>query len=215
MDYMREPGMGVMKREERGMDVNDITGKKKTLHGPGTLPPTGPSERVAPIRPRIMEYDIINPLPQEGRLRMSAYGKNVLDSRQRQRSTRIEGSPAAGKQMKAKLGEANIDQIWPNDEAQRKGFNERNRGLEAQDINHNSFNQRQKKLREADNQMIQQFLLAKERKSEHHVKPYKNASNVFTHLVDDPTTRQKVGGGRNSCRHPTSYSITSAVLQAV
>lgn len=58
------------------MDVNDITGKRKN----GSLPPSQ-FERVAAVKPRQMNYDIINPSPTE-RLRMSAYGKNILDSRQ-------------------------------------------------------------------------------------------------------------------------------------
>ena len=82
MQYMMDPSSGVATKESRGMDVNDITGRKPTLHGPGTLPPTGPSAaRVAPIRPRQNDYDIINPVGADARLRMSAYGKNVLSSR--------------------------------------------------------------------------------------------------------------------------------------
>lgn len=68
-----------MRREQRGLDVNDITGKRNN----GSLPPQ-PYERVAAVKPRQMNYDIINPAPSE-RLRMSQYGKNVLDSRQQQR----------------------------------------------------------------------------------------------------------------------------------
>ena len=81
MQYMNDPNMRVAKREERGLDVNDITGKSKTLHGPGSLPPTGPLARVNPIRPKNKDYDIINPVSSDNKLRMSSYGKNVLDSR--------------------------------------------------------------------------------------------------------------------------------------
>ena len=110
MQYMNDPSLRVMRKEERGMDVNDITGNKKTLHGPGTLPPTGPIDRIQPVKPRMMDYDIINPVPGDGRLRMSQYGKNVLtSSRQQQRNSSIPGSPPAGKVFKAKQGESNLD----------------------------------------------------------------------------------------------------------
>ena len=48
---------------------------------------------------------------------------------------------------------------------------------------------------------IREFLAQKDAKS-NTIRPYKNASNVFVHLVDDPTTRRKVdrNTGRNSCK---------------
>ena len=74
MQYMNDPNLNVMRREERGLDVNDITGRTKALA-------SGPQARVAPIRPTNKDYDIINPVVSENKLRMSSYGKNVLDSR--------------------------------------------------------------------------------------------------------------------------------------
>jgi len=44
------------------------------------------------------------------------------------------------------------------------------------------------------------FLASKDSKSSNSMRPYKNASNVFVHLVDDPMTRRKLdrNTGRNS-----------------
>lgn len=83
MQHLYDPNLHVATREERGLDVKDITGgggrSKRPRQG---LPPSGMPERVGPIRPRVMEYDIINPTGTE-RLRMSGYGKNVMGSRER------------------------------------------------------------------------------------------------------------------------------------
>ena len=141
---MNDPNLVVQGREARGLDVNDITGGKGR-NAPqigGTNP-----QRLTAIRPRVMEYDIINPGPKN-ELRMSAYGKNVLSSRQQERTVKIAVGSPAGKQHLAKLGEASINQIWPADEAQRKAFGEKNRNFETHDINHNNYNMRQFKLKE-------------------------------------------------------------------
>ena len=100
-----------------------------------------------------------------------------------------------------KQGEANIDQIWPDDAQLRKDYNEKNRALHSIDINMNSYNPRMQKLRQEDDMRIREFLAQKDAKS-NTIRPYKNASNVFVHLVDDPTTRRKVdrNTGRNSCK---------------
>ncbi len=116
------------------------------------------------------------------------------------RNSVITGSPPAGKKHLPKQGEASMDMIWPQDESLRADFNQRNRGLESTDINLPKNNIRMAKLKQADSERIRIFLaqkLSKESKE----KPYKNASNVFTHLVDDPMTRRKAPNGRNSCRH--------------
>ena len=191
-------------KESRSLDVNDIIGKKKT--GDGGLPPTGlidaTRDRVRPIRPRQNDFDIINPVGVgTNRLRMSSYGKNVLSSRDQQRTNKIISSSPAGVKKKIVQGEANIDQIWPAQDGLRGQFNERNRGFETHDINMNSHNARMLKIREADSQRVKHFLASKEQVSDTNVKPYKNASNVFTHLVDDPSTRKKIGQQSNSCRH--------------
>ena len=73
------------------MNVNDITGKSK-----GAGQDLG--SRAQAIRPKVMEYDIINPHGEK--LRMSAYGKNVINSRQNaRRSVEVTGSPAGKKLM--------------------------------------------------------------------------------------------------------------------
>ena len=104
-----------------------------------------------------------------------------------------------------KQGEANIDQIWPDDAQLRKDYNEKNRALHSIDINMNSYNPRMQKLRQEDDMRIREFLAQKDAKS-NTIRPYKNASNVFVHLVDDPTTRRKVdrNTGRNSCKQKQS-----------
>ena len=75
MEHMYDPNAKVVSREQRALNVNDITGKSvKALN----------SDRVAPIRPKVMDYDIINPGPKGvGTLRMSQVGKTVLESRGR------------------------------------------------------------------------------------------------------------------------------------
>ena len=143
MDYMNDPNLKVVTKEARGMDVKDITGGRNGQSLSNTM------ERVQPIKPRSMEYDIINPAPKDNAaLRMSSYGKNVLSSRQRERTTKIIASPPAGKLHLAKMGEANIDQIWPADSHHRSNFNEKNRTLDTGDINKNIFNARQTKIKE-------------------------------------------------------------------
>ena len=77
---MADPNLRVMGKEARGLDVNDITGNRKNNKGGSAHPPIS-SERAVPVKPRMMEYDIINPTTNEGRLRMSQYGKNVVSSR--------------------------------------------------------------------------------------------------------------------------------------
>ena len=84
MQHLYDPNLQVATREQRGLDVNDITGGGRSKRPMQGLPPTGLPDRVAPIRPRVMEYDIINPTGGE-RLRMSGYGKNVMGSRERGR----------------------------------------------------------------------------------------------------------------------------------
>ena len=73
---MNDPEMKVIKADERTMDVNDINGRNSHIPLSRTM------DRVVPIKPRMMEYDIINPVSKDASLRMSAYGKNVLSSRQ-------------------------------------------------------------------------------------------------------------------------------------
>jgi len=70
---MNDPTLRVISKEERGLDVSDITGRKTRNDAQirNALPPRGPIERMAPIRPRVMEYDIINPAPNDARMRMS------------------------------------------------------------------------------------------------------------------------------------------------
>ena len=87
MEYMNDPNQKVPAREARGLNVNDITGKAAQGHV---------SERMAPIRPKVMEYDIINPGPRDSTtLRLSQVGKTVLESRGKARRDPL-GSPVAG-----------------------------------------------------------------------------------------------------------------------
>ena len=170
------------------MEIRSINGKDAN----GTKTRNSQSytmERVKPILPRSMEYDIINPGPRDNALRMSSYGKNVLSSRQQQRTKKIQASSPAGSKIVARDGEANIDEIWPIDSHLRPGYNERNRGLDTSDINRNIYNVRQAKIRQMDTQKIEAYLKSKEKPVEAGHKPYKNASNVFVHLVDNPNDR--------------------------
>lgn len=86
----------------------------------------------------------------------------------------------------------NIDEIWPSDDALRNAYNEKNRTLDTTDINRNSENARIMRLKQKDSVQIREFLSNKEQKqSDMNLRPYKNASNVFVHLVDDPATRKR------------------------
>ena len=102
----------------------------------------------------------------------------------------ITGSPVAGRKILAKVGEHNIDQIWPADESLRLGFNEKNRVLDTNDINLNMYNLRMQKVKQLDNEKINKLIAARHASQMAVKKPYKNDSNVFVHLVDDPKTRQ-------------------------
>ena len=147
MQYMNDPSLIMMQRDHRGLNVNDINSKKNSKQGPGSLPPTGPIQRAISVRPHQLEYDIINPGTKENeKLRMSGYGKNVLGSQGGPRSQ----SNAAGTKQMPKNGEADMNQIWPADEGQRQGFNERTRNLDTEDINRNVYNPRMQKLKDAD-----------------------------------------------------------------
>ena len=68
----------------------------------------------------------------------------------------------------------------------------------------NRQNARMTRVKEQDNMKIREFLAAKQQASANSSRPYKNNSNVFTHLIDDPTTRQKRAPQHNSCRLKTS-----------
>ena len=87
MEHMYDPNAKVASRDQRALNVNDITGKSvKGLN----------SDRAAPIRPKVMDYDIINPGPKNAAtLRMSQVGKTVLESRGRAKRDPLS-SPVAG-----------------------------------------------------------------------------------------------------------------------
>ena len=123
MQHMFDPTVGVAKREERGLDVNDITATKNGKRPTMAAMKEAIQSRAQAIRPKIMEYDIINPHGEK--LRMSAYGKNVINSRSMaRRSVEITGSPA-GKKILPKQGEANLIEIWPSDAQLRGQYVER------------------------------------------------------------------------------------------
>ena len=87
-----------------------------------------------------------------------------------------------------------MNQIWPSDADKILGFNEKARNMDTGDINQNKYNPRMQKLREADAARAR----AQMQSSNSHnsfsqgPKPDRNASIVFGHLVDDPTTRAKM-----------------------
>lgn len=60
---MYDPTAAVSRREDRNMDVSDITGNKASKRPPRhNLPPTAPvPQRTHAIRPRPSDYDILNP----------------------------------------------------------------------------------------------------------------------------------------------------------
>ena len=65
----------------------------------------------------------------------------------------------AGVPKKIVQGEENMNQIWPKDEGLRQNINERNRSLITGDVNRSNFNARLMKLKNADGERIQEFLL--------------------------------------------------------
>ena len=93
----------------------------------------------------------------------------------------------------AKQGEENMGQIWPSDGSQILGFNEKARNMDTGDINQNKYNPRMQKLREADavRARAQMQSVNSHHSSSQGPRPDRNVSNVFGHLVDDPTTRAK------------------------
>ena len=66
--------------------------------------------------------------------------------------------------------------------------------MDTQDINQNKYNPRMQKLKQADAavraQQQQEQMLSYQQP--HSMRQDKNASNVFNHLVDDPSTRAKL-----------------------
>ena len=88
MEYQIDPNQKVAPRAERGLNVNDITGKAAAQ--------SHRADRPAPIRPKIMDYDIINPGPRDSTtLRLSQVGKTVLESRGKPKRDPLR-SPVAG-----------------------------------------------------------------------------------------------------------------------
>ena len=51
-------------------------------------------------------------------------------------------APAAGTKQMPKQGEGNMGDIWPSDENQIRGFNEKARNMDTRDINQNKYNPR-------------------------------------------------------------------------
>ena len=58
------------------------------------------------------------------------------------RSAAYINAPAAGTKQVPKQGEENMGQIWPADEGQIRGFNEKARNMDTGDINQNKYNPR-------------------------------------------------------------------------
>ena len=88
-----------------------------------------------------------------------------------------------------------MSEIWPQDEGQRQNFNEKNRIMDTHDINTNKYNPRMQKLREADAARARASMRSHSQAppSQGSIKQDKNASSIFGHLVDDPSTRAKLG----------------------
>ena len=105
MQYMQDANLRMTMRGERGLNVNDITGERKTLDGRASLSPLGSTDRAVPFKPRIMGYDIVT--ADDSRFRMTQYGRGVLSSRQKLRSDH-SNSPVAGRGRHVKVGERSI-----------------------------------------------------------------------------------------------------------
>ena len=150
MQHMYDNTQGVSKRDTRGINVDDITGGNARVRDFANTA----ANRVAPIRPKIMDYDIIN--PTSDKLRMSSYGKHVLSSREGvRRSIDAVNSPVAGKQFIAKPGQGNLEEIWPVDQGQRFSLDEKARVLSTKDINVNLHgNARMARLKQQDEEQI-------------------------------------------------------------
>ena len=178
------------------MDVNDIIGRTRASDDRNA----SISQRAMPIRPKKLGYDLINPLGE--RLRMSSFGQKVIDSN-RSLSTERDAidMTAAGKKFAANQGEANIYQIWPSDESLRSKFDAKSRVFQTSDINVASKNPRQMKIMMEDNERIQALLASKQRaQSVETIKNKKNVSEIFSHYIDDPASRQKPTL-RNICKY--------------
>ena len=104
---------------------------------------------------------------------MSSYGARIV------KRNPAPSDNAAGVKKVAKEGESNVNEIWPQMAIQNP-----QRGalaLNTADINYNDKNERARKLNEKDFEVIQRAMRLRDAKSSNAV-PYKNHSNVFTHL---------------------------------
>lgn len=105
----------------------------------------------------------------------------------------------------ARNGEGNMGQIWPK-EVLTPNYNHRNRSLDCADINRNP---RRSFHRNTAPQAVSSSYVAGGSKASvpvtynEHGRPYKNGSQVFSHLQDDARTRQKIPYGGKPPMAPT------------
>ena len=188
MEYNLDKTLPFPKKEERGIGATDIAGatSKPVIRGGKELRPED-AGKAAAVRPKHVPFDIINPCvgPQgDGKLRMSRHGMYVVD----QRGNKPEMAVAGVKKVAAK-GEENLQVIWPKEAGLWASYNHRNKSLDTAGIAQGGANARRARLQALDRARIEELMSAGEG-AEPWVAPYKNKSDVFTHLVDDPRDRQ-------------------------
>ena len=189
MEHNIDKTLPFPKKEERGLGALDIAGasSKPVIRGGKSLRPED-AGKAAAIRPKHAPFDIINPSvgPQgDGKLRMSRHGMYVVD----QRGNRPDMDVAGVKKIPAK-GEESLQVIWPKEASLNGSYNHRNKSLDTKGINESGpgQNARRARLQALDRARIEELMSAGS--SEPWKAPYKNKSDVFTHLVDDPRDRQ-------------------------
>lgn len=125
----------------------------------------------------------------------------------------------AGVVKKYVPGEASMDQIWPS-EVQAPSYNQRNRSLDASDINAGPKRgtQRQSSYAPPPNHIAGVNKSYNPIPRNEEGRPYKNGSSVFAHLEDNAAVRQKINfGGRppiDSRKNNRDRPIQKTVPQA-
>merc|ERR1719362_2579671 len=116
---------------------------------------------------------------------MSRHGMFVLNEK--------KNTPAmvcAGVKKTAAKGEENLQVIWPKEDGLWKSYDVRNKSLDTRGIGSgNELNPRRARLAAEDRAQIEAKMTAGPG-SKPWQAPYKNKSDVFTHLVDDPRDRR-------------------------
>ena len=203
MQYNGDQHLPFPTKEGRGIGANDIPGasSQPRIRGGAALRPED-TGRAAAIRPRAAPFDIINPVagPQgDGKLRMSRHGMYVVDLKRNGPCMDVAGV----KKLAAK-GEESIQVIWPKDAGLWASYDHRNRSLDTAGIAQGAANARRARLQALDRAQID-ALMAPAPGTQPWQAPYKNKSDVFTHLVDDPRDRQ--GKGTPASKAQSSKAI--------